>query len=169
MSEYTSSEDDPFNDAINTLDPDPNISLLGITPGECIALATVSPKLFNANTIHTFFMRATKHKGAVCLTSIDYKHIMEAHMRQAATINKLKSDNNYLKSDNNKFRADVAINHCLVSSIDLNGSYCNQVDSLTAEIMLIKTNLQSATTSSFTATSHITLLTRLLEEAKTSN
>ena len=45
MSEYTSSEDDPFNDAVNTLDPDPNISLLGITPGECIALATVSPKL----------------------------------------------------------------------------------------------------------------------------
>ena len=84
----------------------PDISLLGITPGECMAFATVSPKLFKANTIHTFFMKATKHEGAICLTSINYRHNTKAHMGQATTINKLQSDNNKLKSDNDQLRAD---------------------------------------------------------------
>ena len=49
-----------------------------------------------------------KREGAICLTSIDYRHIMKAHTGQATTINKLKSDNNKLKSNNDQLRADFA-------------------------------------------------------------
>ena len=120
MSNYASSEDDPFDDAINTLDPDPDISLLGITPSKCIALATILPKLFKATTIHTFFAKATKHEGAICLTSIDYRHIMKAHMRQATTINKLKLDNDKLKSNNDQLRADFAALNCCFKDSNYN-------------------------------------------------
>ena len=59
MSDCTSSEDDPFDDAVDTLDPDPTISVLGITTTECSILAAVLPLAFKTPTIQTFFVGKT--------------------------------------------------------------------------------------------------------------
>ena len=156
MSDCTSSEDNPFFDTLDTLDPTPNPSLLGLSISECSILASTLPIVFKMSHIPTFFMKAAKHDGVVCLTSIDYRLLTKAHMGQTATINKLRSDNDHL-------------NHRLTCSIDLNGTYCKEIDSLTAEIALIKTKLQSAAASLFSTRSHVSMLSWSLEDVKDSN
>lgn len=146
MSDGTSSEDDPSNAVVDTPDPDPDISLLGITTtiSECNMLTTAMTKLFKAQSISAFFVKAISHKGAVLLTSINYQQISKAHhTRQATTIDKLQTNINKLKVDYS------ALYHCLTCSINLNSSYHKQLDSLTTDHASLKAKLQSSTTASF--------------------
>ena len=170
MSDCTSSEDDPFDDAVDTLDPDPTISVLGITTTECSILASVLPLAFKTPTIQTFFAKASKHEGATCLTSIDYKHVTTAHIRQTTIIDKLRSDNDHLRQ---RLAFATELNKSACSTIDkLNStdrSHREQINALTAEIASLKAKLHSALTSSFTATSRVSLLTQSLEDVKSSN
>ena len=170
MSDCTSSEDDPFDDAVDTLDPDPTISVLGITTTECSIIASVLPLAFKTPTIQTFFAKASKHEGATCLTSIDYKHVTTAHIRQITIIDKLRSDNDHLRQ---RLAFVTELNKSQSTTIDkLNSndrSHREQINALTADIASLKAKLHSALTSSFTATSRASLLTQSLEDVKSSN
>jgi hypothetical protein len=178
MSDYTSSEDDPFNDAVNTLDPDPDISLLALTYAECSQIAVAMSRAFKLlSPIHTFFGKVgkhSKHEGAILLTTMDYCSIRQAHMRQATIINKLQAYFKSAVSAIDKLKADNASLHRrFTDAIHLNAIHTATINTLTVEQTAtsnkLKANLRATVTASFESNARATALNRTLADITADN
>jgi hypothetical protein len=178
MSDCTSSEDDPFDDAVDTLDPDPDISLLALTYVECSQMAVAASRTFKApSPIHAFFAKAgrhSKHKGVILLTTMDYRSIHQAHTRQATIIDKLQANFKSAVSAIDNLKADNAsLRGCFTSAIHLNHDHTVTIDKLkvehTATSDRLKANLQTAVTASLESNVRATALSRTLADVTATN
>jgi hypothetical protein len=131
----------------NTLDPAPDISLLGTTAKECSSIALSLTRFFQPQSpIPTFFVKASKHEGAVLLTAINYRSIRTAHTRQATVINQLRAALCVANTQTNMLRT------ALLAANTQNTHTTTTINELQAEIATLNANLRIATTSSFEAT-----------------
>jgi hypothetical protein len=154
MSDSTSSEDDPFDDAIDTLDPAPDISLLGTTAKECNSIAHSLTRFFQPQSpIPTFFVKASKHEGAVLLTAIDYRSIHTAHTRQANVIDQIRTALLAANTQTNTlWTALIAANATALNNMTTIDELRAEIATLSANLHTTTANLCAATTSSFKAT-----------------
>jgi hypothetical protein len=175
MSDYTSSEDDPFDDAINTLDPVPDISLLGTTAKECSSIAHSLTRFFQPQSpIPAFFVKASKHEGAVLMAAIDYRSIRTAHTRQATIIDKLWAKFKAAVSTIDNLKAEKAeLRGRVTSSIHMNHVHTATIDKLkvehTATFDKLKANLQATVTASFESNARTTALSCTLADITAAN